>query len=105
VPDERTSSRDDRADLIERQQDEITRLRDDLARTEQRRRDLERERDRLKRQNERLKQQLDAARRGRVPPSGAVRERPCSRAWWTPGAARRRGVWPPRATATAATHR
>ena len=62
MPDERTP-RDDRDDLIERQQGEITRLRDHLARAEQRRRDLERERDRLKRQNERLKEQLDAARR------------------------------------------
>jgi transposase len=55
--------RDDREDLIERQEREITRLRNELARAEQQRREAERERDRLKRQNERLKQQLDAARR------------------------------------------
>ena len=62
MPDERTP-RDDRDDLIERQQSEITQLREDLARAEQRRRDVERERDRLKRLNERLRLQLDAARR------------------------------------------
>lgn len=55
--------RDDRDDVIERQQHEITRLREELTRAEQRRREIERERDRLKRQNDRLKQQLDAARR------------------------------------------
>lgn len=64
MPDERTRPiRDERDDLIRRQQDEIARLRDEVARVEQQRHEAERERDRLKRQNERLKQQLDAARR------------------------------------------
>ncbi len=66
----RRPTRDDRDDLIERQQDEIARLREDVARAERQRQDAERqrreaerERDRLKRQNERLKHQLEAARR------------------------------------------
>lgn len=57
MPDERARpTRDQRDDLIKRQQEDIARLRDELARTE-------RERDQLKRQNERLKQQLETARR------------------------------------------
>lgn len=64
MPHERTRpTRDERDDLIQRQQDEIARLRDEVTRSEQQRREVERERDRLKHQNERLKQQLDAARR------------------------------------------
>jgi transposase len=62
-PERRRPTRDQRDDLIQRQQDEIARLREEVARAEQRRREVERERDRLKQQNERLKQQLDAARR------------------------------------------
>ena len=64
MPDDRTrSTRDERDELIERQQTEIARLREEVARADQQRRDVERERDRLKRQNDRLKQHLDAARR------------------------------------------
>ena len=57
MPDERTRpARDDRDEVIKRQQDEIARLREELARAQ-------RDRDRWKRQSDRLKQQLDAARR------------------------------------------
>lgn len=57
MPDERARPiRDERDDVIKRQQEDIARLRDELARTE-------RERDQLKRQNDRLKQQLETARR------------------------------------------
>jgi transposase len=57
VPDDRVRpTRDERDDLIKRQQGDIARLRDEWARPE-------RERDQWKRQNERLKQQLETARR------------------------------------------
>ena len=63
MADEHTPRRDDRDDLIKRQQDEIARLRDEVTRAQEQCREAERARDRLKRQNARLKQQLDAARR------------------------------------------